>query len=157
MNNYSLDFAANTITITADFAKALNDPDSAEYKLIRQLRSDFPEMQIKNKTHARPKRYRNRSSVCTACNQFKNLTYARMEQFMQALPNSETYLEEYRFLRESAAAVQHSGYALVRRWFMEQFPEFRTNPLVYLSKEPEPIDGCEYIRKHNAANQKKSA
>lgn len=157
MNGYSMNFAANTITITADFAKALNDPHSAEHKLILQLRKDFPEMQIKNKTHARPKSYRNRNGVRTACNQFKNLTYARMEQFMRALPNSEKYLEEYHFLRETAAAVQHSGYALVRRWFMEQFPEFRTNPLAYLNSEPEIIDGCEYIRKQNAAGQKKSA
>lgn len=157
MNNYTVNFSTNTITITSGFAKALNNPCSNEYKLLAQIRKDFPEMQIVNKTHACPKSYQNKDGMRTSCNQFKNLTYTRMEQFMRELPNSEKYLKEYQFLRETAAAVQHSGYALVRRWFMEQFPEFRTNPLVYLNSEPEVIDSHEYISAHNAVNQKRSA
>lgn len=31
MNTYKIDFIANTITITADFAKTMNNPTSAEY------------------------------------------------------------------------------------------------------------------------------
>ena len=34
MNAYKLDFVSNVITITADFAKAMNNPDSEEYKTI---------------------------------------------------------------------------------------------------------------------------
>ena len=31
MKGYKVDFTASTITITADFAKKMNDPTSAEY------------------------------------------------------------------------------------------------------------------------------
>ncbi len=31
MKGYKIDFTASTITITADFAKKMNDPTSAEY------------------------------------------------------------------------------------------------------------------------------
>ena len=37
MNAYKIDFAAGTITITAACAKAMNDPESAEYKAIAQI------------------------------------------------------------------------------------------------------------------------
>ena len=41
MNAYKIDFVANTITITADFAKAMNDPTSSFFKepLLGVLRS----------------------------------------------------------------------------------------------------------------------
>lgn len=42
MKGYKVDFTASTITITADFAKKMNAPTSAEYKTISQIKKDFP-------------------------------------------------------------------------------------------------------------------
>lgn len=42
MNAYNVDFAKMTITITADFAKKMNDPTSREYQTISQFLKDFP-------------------------------------------------------------------------------------------------------------------
>lgn len=42
MKGYKVDFTASTITITADFAKKMNDPTSAEYETISQIKKDFP-------------------------------------------------------------------------------------------------------------------
>lgn len=44
MNAYNVDFAKMTITITADFAKKMNDPTSREYQTISQFLKDFPTM-----------------------------------------------------------------------------------------------------------------
>ena len=44
MKGYKIDFTASTITITADFAKKMNDPTSAEYKTISLIKKDFPQM-----------------------------------------------------------------------------------------------------------------
>ena len=87
MNAYKLDFVSNVITITADFAKAMNNPDSEEYKTIAKIRRDFPEMEIVRKTHKTPTKYRTKDGKTFNCNQFKNLTYENMETFMMGLPN----------------------------------------------------------------------
>ena len=96
MKNYKVDFTNNTITITADFAKAMNDPTSKEYKVIAKIRKDFPEMEIIRKSHKTPTKYRAQNGEVSACNQFKNLTYEKMETFMMGLPNGEAYMSEYR-------------------------------------------------------------
>ena len=38
---YKVDFVAKTITITAECAEKMNDPDTTEYRAIRQLCADF--------------------------------------------------------------------------------------------------------------------
>ena len=92
MNTYKVDFVANTITITAAFAKAMNDPTSAEYKIIAQIRKDFPEMEIIRKTHKTPSKYQTKTGEKFNCNQFKNLTYKNMETFIMGLPTAEAYM-----------------------------------------------------------------
>ena len=143
MNTYKIDFAANTITITADFAKAMNDPSSAEYQIVAQVRKDFPEMRIIRKTHKTPTKYQTKTGEKFNCNQFKNLTYENMERFMMGLPNGDVYMTEYLFLRNHAAEIQTNGYTLIRRWFVAQFPEFRKNPLAYLTNQPDVVSAAE--------------
>ena len=94
MKGYKIDFTSSTITITADFAKKMNDPTSAEYKTISQIKKDFPQMKIINKTHKTPRKYVSKSTGETFnCNQFKNLTYKNMEGFINGLSNSEDYMK----------------------------------------------------------------
>ena len=143
MNTYKVDFVANTITITAAFAKAMNDPTSAEYKIIAQIRKDFPEMEIIRKTHKTPSKYQTKTGEKFNCNQFKNLTYKNMETFIMGLPSAEAYMEEYLFLKNYAAEVQTNGYTIIRRWFVAQFPDFRKNPIVYLTNQPAVVSAAE--------------
>lgn len=51
---YKVDFVAKTITITAECAEKMNDPDTTEYRAIRQLCADFPAMKIVKRTHRTP-------------------------------------------------------------------------------------------------------
>ena len=150
MNTYKVDFVANTITITAAFAKAMNDPTSAEYKIIAQIRKDFPEMEIIRKTHKTPSKYQTKTGEKFNCNQFKNLTYKNMETFIMGLPAAEAYMEEYLFLKNYAAEVQTNGYTIIRRWFVAQFPEFRKNPLAYLTNQPDVVSAAEVADQYEA-------
>ena len=150
MNTYKVDFVANTITITAAFAKAMNDPTSAEYKIIAQIRKDFPEMEIIRKTHKTPSKYQTKTGEKFNCNQFKNLTYKNMETFIMGLPSAEVYMNEYLFLKNYAAEVQTNGYTIIRRWFVAQFPDFRKNPLAYLTFQPDVVSAAEVADQYEA-------
>ena len=150
MNTYKVDFVANTMTITAAFAKAMNDPTSAEYKIIAQIHKDFPEMEIIRKTHKTPSKYQTKTGEKFNCNQFKNLTYKNMETFIMGLPSAEAYMNEYLFLKNYAAEVQTNGYTIIRRWFVAQFPDFRKNPIVYLTHQPTVVSAAEVADQYEA-------
>ena len=145
MEKFAFDVISQTLTITAQFAKMMNDPESEEYKLVMRFQKDFPNLTITKKTHKSATHYTTKSGEKFNCNQFKNLTYDRMEKFISALPKSESYLREYSFVKDFASAIQTNGYTLVRKWFVAQFPEFRKNPLFYLSHSPELVSGIQFL------------
>ena len=145
MEKFVFDVVSQTLTITAKFAKMMNDTTSDEYKLVQRFRKDFPNLTIAKKTHKSATSYTTKSGEKFNCNQFKNLTYDRMEKFIAALPKNEGYLREYLFVKNYASAIQHNGYTLVRKWFVAQFPEFRKNPLFYLYNSPLVLHGQKFI------------
>lgn len=157
MEKFDFDVISQTLTITAKFAKMMNDPESDEYKLVQQFRKDFPNLTIAKKTHKSATHYTTKSGEKFNCNQFKNLTYERMEKFIKALPKSESYLREYSFVKDFASAIQTNGYTLVRKWFVAQFPEFRKNPLFYLYNSPELVSGAAFLEEETAAPTQKVA
>ncbi len=141
MERYKFDITAQTLTLSAAFAEAMNDPTSAEYALVCRFQRDFPSLRIVRKTHATPTRYKNSDGSITTRNKHNGLTYERMERFMSALGDDGVdYLEAYFTLREKAEAMCASPYAVVSAWFMKQFPKFRSNPLFYLDSAPAIID-----------------
>ena len=157
MEKFVFDVISQTLTITAKFAKMMNDPQSDEYKLVQQFRKDFPNLTIAKKTHKSATHYTTKSGEKFNCNQFKNLTYDRMEKFIKALPKSESYLREYTFVKDFASAIQTNGYTLVRKWFVAQFPEFRKNPLLYLSHSPELVSGATFLEEETSAPDQMAA
>lgn len=150
MEKYKINYTNHTITITADFDKKLQDIESAEYALIKKIRADFPNMQIVRKTHRTPSLYVNKDGEVSRCNQFKNLTYEHIEQFISGLPESKKYLAEYQYLRDFASKPQRNRYKLVRKWFTAQFPLFRNDPLFYLKEAPEIVKAQDIISENAA-------
>ena len=148
---YKVDFTTRTITITAEFEKAMSNPEAAEYKIIRQLCADFPGMRIVKRTHRTPTHYTSKNGEKSACNPYKNLTYEKMERFMDALPNGAEYRKQYDFLKSPAAAIQTNGYSTVREWFIAQFPLYRKNPLFYLTETPKIISGVDFAKQQTDA------
>lgn len=154
MERYSFNPVTNTLTISAAFAKQAQNPNSDEYKLMLQLRSDFPGLKIAGKTHRSPTKYHTKSGEVFCCNQFKNLKYKNMEAFMSALPNSEELLDMFTFIKKDASLVQTSRYTVARRWFMAQFPLFRSNPMFYLEN---PVTTITDLSPYLPENTKKDA
>ena len=151
MERYTFNPVAKTLVITAAFAKAMQNFESDEYTLYMKLMADIPNLEVVRKTHASPKKCVSKSTgEKFNCNQFKNLTYKNMETFIMGLPAAEAYMEEYLFLKNYAAEVQTNGYTIIRRWFMAQFPDFRKNPIVYLTNQPAVVSAAEVADQYEA-------
>lgn len=147
MEAYKIDFVTNTLTITAAFDKAIQDVESEEYALYQRIIHDNPSLKVVRRTHKTPTKYNNKSGETTRCNQFKNLTYDRMERFIGGLSNSDEVMEAYNFIKDNASKVSTSPYAVVRKWFVKQFPLYRNNPIFYYHNEVEVIDFASFLAK----------
>jgi hypothetical protein len=60
-------------------------------------------------------------------------------------------------VKDFASAIQTNGYTLVRKWFVAQFPEFRKNPLFYLSHSPELVSGATFLEEETSAPDQMAA
>ena len=153
MEKFKFDVVSQTLTITAKFNEQMGNPMSEEYKLVMQFRADFPNLTIVRKTHKTPSHYTTKSGEKFNCNQFKNLTYDRMEKFISALPQNVEYMSEYTVVKNFATSVMGNGYPLVREWFMTQFPEFRKNPLFYLNNTPQIVKASTFMVEQTTGDQ----
>ena len=149
--NYRIDFTKMTLIMTADFARNAYIEDTEEYKILTRLKKDFPDLKIERKTHRTPSKYKTKSGEEYNHNQFKDLTYNRMEKFLSRIPNGATYQKEYECVKDFATDLNGNGYPMVRKWFVEQFPNFRKNPMFYLNNSPELISGIAFLNKETSA------
>ncbi len=147
MEKFKIDFIKKTLTITKDFEDKMQDFSSEEYKFYKKVIDEVPGIVVLRRTHKRPKKYTNQNNETFKCNQFKNLKFERMEKFMSSLSRADEYMAEYNFLKYYAGVIQTNKYALVRKWFVAQFPEFRKNPLFYFHNEPEVLNAKEFADK----------
>ena len=156
MKRFSFDIATQTLTLSAAFAAEANDPESAEYELVRQFMSDFPSLRIVRKTHATPTKYDCGGGVYSKRNKNYRLTYERMERFILATGNAD-YLAAFYDIKDKAEKMCASPYTVVSKWFIEQFPKYRSNPLFYIDNQPEIIDIADVIEKAKKISAKESA
>ena len=158
MERYKFDAASKTLTITAAYAQKLNDMDSEEFKHYNSMMQAIPGLVVVNRSHRSPSKCTSKSTgEKFKCNQFKNLTYANMERFMDALPHGNVYRKEYDFLKDYASRIQTNGYKLVRMWFVAQFPEFRKNPLFYVYNTPDLVKASDMIAENKAIEMESAA
>ena len=151
--NYRINFTTMTLTMTADFAERAYDPETDEYGILTRLQHDFPNLKVERKTHRTPKKYITQQGEVYTHNQFKDLTYERMEKFFTHIPNGQAYQEEYEAVKAYAKDVKSNAYALVRSWFVEQFPYFRKNPMFYFEYAPNVISGVDFAKREIAASK----
>ena len=147
MEYNKIDFVKNTFTISKAFEDKMQDFSSEEYKFYKRVIDEVPGIVVLRRTHKTPAKYVNKDKEKFYCNQFKNLKFERMEEFMSSLPNGDEYKAQYEFLRYYAGVIQTNKYALVRKWFVAQFPDFRKNPLIYLYKQPEVLNAKDFADK----------
>lgn len=112
MKNYKINFMTNTITVTKKFADAASQIGTPEFALMCELRK--MDMRIE---------------VATSKKKTSNnlLTYKKMENFIAYTADSETYMEEYRAVRELAKS-QSNACLYVNNWFRSTFPNYDKIP-----------------------------
>ena len=136
---------SKTLVITEAFQKKMQDVTSEEFQYYSKLMNAIPDLKVVHRTHKTPRTYTTKEGETFHCNPSKNLKYVNMENFIAGLPNGEEYMKEYMFLKECAALVQTSRHNLVKKWFLAQFPNFRTNPLLYIYQTPEVVSAEQFV------------
>ncbi|MEQ2457416.1 hypothetical protein [Flavonifractor hominis] len=144
-NTYKVDFVNNTLTMTKAFEDAASNPTSQEYKLLQQIRADFPGLTIIRKTRRAPKKAR----------PTKNLTYKHMEQYMSVFQNADKLLAQFEVVKE-CSKQQPSPYKFVRDWFEAQFPKYREQP-DFGNNAPKVIDLAAFQKKQEEKKEQKGA
>jgi hypothetical protein len=117
MNEFFLDHANRTITLTKQFAQRTNTPGSAEYRQFLDLRKDFPEYGVEIRTIKK-----NQKRMST-----KGLKCAFMKNHISTLygENSAQYKEFERQDRLSQAYI--NPYMYMRKWFLAKYPDWNTS------------------------------
>ena len=57
---------------------------------------------------------------------YANLTYEKMEEYIRTQANSEEMLKEFKKAKEVAKA-KNQAYAATKKWFFENYPEYKEN------------------------------
>ena len=145
MENYKFDAISRTLVMSAGFARAVCDTRSKEYKLFVRMQNEIPGLNVVRKTHASPSSYKGQNGKKTSYYPTKGLSFKKMEQFMNALPEGQKFLDEYNALK-GVCVLCPSSYAVVRRWFEAQFPKYRENPLFYVRNSVDVIDYADFLK-----------
>ena len=109
--NCKVDFATNTIMISKRFRELASQKDTHEYKLMKELKVDFPSMSVQT----RPSK---RKGNATA-----KITYRKMMSYFECLPESESIIKQFEIVRKASP-----NYQKVLNWFNESFPEYGQIP-----------------------------
>ena len=114
LRGYKIDFASETLYMNYTFAEAATNPTSDEYKLLKTLREDFPNMAVVVKSGREQKKAHHN----------KRLTYKNMETHINAYANAEELLEVFETVKALSKPLA-SPYAYVHDWFVAQFPNYK--------------------------------
>ena len=112
-NSYTYDIINNTLTVTAAFLKKAGVLNSPEYKTIKQIRADYPNVTIVK-------------AESTKKNVKHHIKMAQMVQFITLWDskNKTTYLDQYETIK-ALSKIQASPYKYVEVWFQKTFPNWQ--------------------------------
>ena len=115
MKNYTIDFNMNKLTVSKSFYEKAMNPNNTEYTTLLVLKHDFPGLRIYIKEPAK------RKSPAV------RLTYDKMVKYLACQKNSEALLLMFNTIKEQSKS-QSAPYVYVKKWFLEQFPEYTKYP-----------------------------
>ena len=143
LKGYKIDFATNTLIMNYKFHAAAQEYGTEEYKMVKLIQADFPDIAIAVKAGREQKKPQAR----------KRMTYANMEKYMKQYDNAEALLERFEVIKKTSATVANP-YKYVADWFIAQFPNYKKAPnfeggklYVILKDAPNPM---EYKQKETA-------
>ena len=110
---YKVEFQSKTIILNKKFAKAAGVLNSKEYRVLKQLRADYPEYTIELKEIAKKEGKKS----------YANLTYDAMRGFICAVEGADA--ANLRNLDTVIATYKGSGcYPKVKKWFLDTYPKY---------------------------------
>ena len=112
INGYKFDITTNpaTLTINKTFEKLASIFNSEAYRIIKQLRADYPDMAIV-RTEGNKKTTR------------RSITFAQMEQYISIFDENGMLQEQFEKVKVMSK-IQASPYKYVKTWFENQFPNY---------------------------------
>ena len=115
---YKILFDTNTIIMNYKFAAAAAIYGTAENKLMKDIRTDFPgmaEVVVSGR-------------VQTTAKANHRLTYENMEKHIRVYENADELLEVFETVK-ALSKVCASPYKYVCDWFEAQFPDYKSVPI----------------------------
>lgn len=106
-NGYYLDVANNTLYTTAPFEKKSNIYGTQEYKLVCEIMSQYPDVQISIQKKSRK----------------HTLSYDMMKEFINIMPDSDKMLKEFERVQLMSHAYSNA-YKYVENWFFKKYPHY---------------------------------
>ena len=111
---YAIKYETNTITITREFSKRAQEFGSPEYKQLRGLMKDYPQMSIEMRKAAPAK-----NKEC-----HKGLSYGRMRTYIELIcEDSAPWLGKLDTILV-LSKCQNGSYSYVKKWFLANFPNY---------------------------------
>ena len=116
---YKILFNKNTVIMNYKFAAAAAKYGSPENQLMKQIRTDFPNMTEVIVS----------GRVQTTAKANHRLTYENMEKHIRVYENADELLEVFKTVKAASVALA-SPYKYVSDWFKAQFPNYK-NAVVF--------------------------
>ena len=115
-NGYTIDYANNTVKMTKDFSEKAQVEGTTEYRTLKRIKRDFPEISIERRTVTRVKK----GSVV-------KVPYETMTRYISYLRDQEQYFNEMNRLMEFGGGKE-KAYHMVNNWFLTNFPQYNDLP-----------------------------
>ena len=133
-NTIKLNHKEKLIVMDRTFAKLAENPRSDEYQLLQSVKRDYPDYKVVRKT------IKKNASKET----YKGLTYNYMRRYIS---NHETKKEAATIIAEleelieiSRCHAQSKRYPVIKKWFLEKYPEIAKFGMPEAKEEKEPED-----------------
>ena len=117
MKGIKVDFDKRTIVMTRAFAKMAADPFTTEFKMLQEVRKDYPEFMVKKHTIKK-----NANKEC-----YKGLNYDFMREYIkthEAKTNVDSALAELEdMIFISRCHSSNFRYPTNKKWFLDKYKE----------------------------------
>ena len=132
-NTYKINYTKGTVTLTKDFADRAGIVNSEEYKILRQLKKDFPSFTILQKT----------VNASKTRESHKDLTFDRMAKFIRKFDTES--LAKFQEVKEYYQTTD-SYYVSVKSWFLNEYPDYKMTERAF-DDMIKTIEEAETVRK----------
>ena len=119
MRPITIDFENNRIVMTRAFAKKACEPNTKEYRELKDIMATFPSFMVEH----------HKIKKCASKESYKGLNYNFMVEYINTYVAEDKRAKAMEDLEEQMFLTRcHSKkFPTVRKWFLETYPEINTN------------------------------